>query len=466
MRYFFVIVGFLFVGVPTNSASRNFEEVVEQTMKKHGIPKSDFGFSIGSSKLEYSLNSNKKFVPASVTKVLVAGAMLDRFEKGAQFNTELQIGGNIEGSRLKGTLYLKGGGDPSFTSERLWYLVNEFWRLGVRQIDGDIVVDDSVFDDQRVDPGRDDTRVDRAYDALLSGMSFNWNSVNVYVRSGKSLGSSASVFIDPENDYIKLKGKVVTKGSRPRVKVSRKSMEGRDKIQVSGSIPLGSQEKVIYKNVSFPSLWSGYNLKEFLRQRGVLVKGVVRLGRLPGNSQVVAVSPGATVQELVSLMMKFSNNFIAESLTKHLSIVGGASRGNIQGGVTEMRSHLREMGVNTDAFKISSVSGLSRKNKFEITELWKLLNEYRNSFKIGPEFIASLPVSGMDGTLKNRLNGRFTRGRIRAKTGLLTGAVALAGYMQNRNDIQLPFAMIYNGSKKPWDVQVFFDDLLTRLIQL
>src|SRR5262249_32928182 len=152
-------------------------------------------------------------------------------------------------------------------------------RSGIKSIDGDIVVDDSLFDTQRFDASRMSSRVDRAYDAPVGAMSFNWNSVNVFVRPADKAGEPATVWIDPDNEYIKLVGNVqtVSNSKALNVNIEREDDTKRsaDVIHVSGQIGMGQPEYVQFKNITRPDIWSGYNLRAFLAQRGITVKGNV-----------------------------------------------------------------------------------------------------------------------------------------------------------------------------------------------
>jgi D-alanyl-D-alanine carboxypeptidase/D-alanyl-D-alanine-endopeptidase (penicillin-binding protein 4) len=127
-------------------------------------------------------NGEKKVIPASVTKLITAASALSHFPPGTKFKTSIWSNARVENGVLKGNLWLKGGGDPGFVSENMWYLVNIFTRNQISKVEGKIIVDDSLFDTVRFDPSREDYRVDRAYDAPTGAMSFNWNSVNVFVK--------------------------------------------------------------------------------------------------------------------------------------------------------------------------------------------------------------------------------------------------------------------------------------------
>ena len=222
--------------------------------KKYNIPAADIYVSIGTTKESIlKHNSETKVIPASLTKLMVASAVLDTMPANLQFSTYLKAK-SYRANGIYDEVCLMGGGDPSFVSEDMWKLVNQALRANLKQVSAKILVDESYFDDEYFHEGRQSQRVSRAYDAPVSAMSFNWNSVNLYIRPGDSRASAASVFADPKNDYIVLKADVKT-GSKEDLKVERIELaDGRNQFNVSGSIAIGAPEKAIYRAISKPSL--------------------------------------------------------------------------------------------------------------------------------------------------------------------------------------------------------------------
>lgn len=414
------------------------------------------------------INSDKKLIPASITKLVTAAAVLHHFPPGSKFKTGIWTDGKIDNNVLKGNLYLKGGGDPSFVSENLWYLVNIFIRNRISKIEGKIIVDDSLFDRVRFDPSREDIRVDRAYDAPTGAMSFNWNSVNIFVRPGAKAGETAAVFADPENEYIKLVSTVVTgsKGGSHSVIVDRSDdpKGPGDLLRVSGKIPAENKELVIYKNITKPDIWSGYNLKSFLSQRGVEVTGAVEAGVVPTSARMLAEAEGKEIQEIITDMNKFSNNYVAEMLTKAVGAIYELP-GSIPKGMIYLNSYMKSLGIEEAQYQLKNPSGLTRENKITGNAMWKLLFEMQKQFRVQSEFLSSLPIAGIDGTLKNRMKGTPAEGMVRAKTGSLTGVVSMAGYAGRKDGSAIPFVFIYNGSADESEVRAFFDKMAIALVE-
>ena len=458
-----------------NRAQAAISPLVQSQIQKYKLSGDDLGLFI--SNIEESIpphiswNAKQPFVPASTTKILVASAALHYWSPHHRFETHLYAKDEVVEGVLKGPLFLKGFGDPTFISEQLWVLVNEFKRAGIERVEGPLVVDSSWFDSAHYH-GRSVQRVDRSYDAPVSALSLNWNSVGIFVRPGKKAGSPARVFLSPHNEMVQLRNTAVTRGKSARLRVRRQTKAGGpDTIVVSGRIPLHHKEKVFWRNITQPALWAGHSLKQFLARRGVSVVGAVQAGETPKLAKKVASSEGATLRELVAKMMKFSNNFIAEMLTKNLSLMeasfsphNAAVPGNLSGGISSIFKYLEKMGVRRTSFQIPSVSGLSSENRITPESLAQLLRKLARNTRYGPEFLSSLPIAGQDGTLKTRM--KAIAGFVRAKTGFLSGAITLAGYFTTKKNKTFVFVFFYNGKKSRSHVQSFYDDTLVQLVRL
>src|SRR5262249_3995885 len=144
----------------------------------------------------------------------------------------------LSGGKLK-NLFVRGKGDPSITTERLYGIVGELYHAGIREVTGDIVVDDTFFDAERTAPGYDQDRSDNPYMAPTGAVSLNWNAVGIYLRPGEKPGAKATIEIEPPSDYIVVESQLVT-GTRRyrRFSVTSEPLgDKQQKIIVRGSVP-------------------------------------------------------------------------------------------------------------------------------------------------------------------------------------------------------------------------------------
>ncbi len=430
---------------------------VETILRRYKIETSHVSLEIlNDDKSVYALNENTQKIPASISKILTSYAILKRLTASHHFYTKLFWDGK--------NIYLKGGGDPSFVSENMWFLVNEFSRAGIKTIKGDIIVDDTLFDRVRFDESRESTRVDRAYDAPVGAMSFNWNSVNIFIKP-TGAQQKARVVVDPENRYFDLVNNTTTVSGNVKKELSVQISNTERLITVSGEIAMGAPEKAIFKNVDTPDLWSGTNLKFFLSQRGISVDGKVRTGAVPENAEQVAVYESKNFAYIMADMNKFSNNFVAEMLTKNIAAEEMKAEASLARGVQGIQAELKKIGLDEKQIKIVNPSGLTRDNSISAHSMNRVLREIKNDFSIFTTFTESLPIAGIDGTLKKRFKDGPAEGWVRAKTGYLSGVVALAGYAGRRDGEVLTFTFLYNGPREEAQVREAFDQIVLSSLQ-
>lgn len=461
-----------FLLISSNTFALGLEGDFKKIIKKHHFAESTLGILVeDQGKNLVTINADKLMVPASLTKIVTAAGILTQYPMNKKFVTELWGKGQIEGQGLKGSLCFKGGGDPSFVSEKMWYLVNEFQRTGIKTIEGDLIIDAGRFDNEGFDAGRDSVRVDRAFDAPISATSFNWNSVNVYIRPNPEADKPAIVTLDPTNDYLGLdnKSKTVAANNVKTISVTRTRENGKDRVIVTGNLSKNASEFVVYKSIFDPVAWTGSNLKEFLAQRGITFKGSLRFTSCESESILYASSPSKNLNEMVSDMLKFSNNFVAEMLVKNLAADYTATNpqsknASMKDGIERLKSYLDTLGFDRKSYVLENVSGLTRDNRFTAIQLGKVLNTIRDDFLIYPEFVSGLPIAGIDGTLKNRLKGG-EGSWVRAKTGYLDGVIGLAGYVGRKDKPPFTFVFMFNGDYEQGQAARNLFDELTKEIQ-
>lgn len=398
--------------------------------------------------------------PASVTKILTAAMAFEYLGHDYKWKSSLQSAAKVSDSTLKGDLCFYGGGNPSFLTEQLWVLSNHFLRNKILKVEGDLIVDESYFDSEYFDDKRMKKRVLRAYDSPVSGASFNWNSVNIYVRPGLVVGSKAEIYLDPQNDYTPIKNKVTTVGSgKTYIDIKRNVKNGVEEFEVSGRIQIQSGEKVFYRPIQKPHFWTGYNVKKQLSLLGVKIEGGVKKGVCAARSRVLAEVESKDFSLVVRDLMKFSNNFIAEMLAKTMVREVYGKQGSMDLALKLADTFLKERG--SKEHKIYSLSGLSYQNRMRAVDILSILERRENDFGSFAEFLAAFPISGIDGTLKSRLKKKMY-GRVRAKTGLLNSVAGLAGYGLTDSKKHFRFVLISNGNRKKesWKIRQAFDKMV------
>jgi D-alanyl-D-alanine carboxypeptidase/D-alanyl-D-alanine-endopeptidase (penicillin-binding protein 4) len=161
-------------------------------------------------------------------------------------------------------------------------------------------------------------------------------------------------------------------------------------------------------------------------------------------------------------MNKFSNNYVAEMLTKDLGTLKGG-QGTLDAGMAMINEHLKKLGLPEDQYYFQNPSGLTRDNRISAFGMWKIVSHLRNDLKVQPEFLTSLPIAGIDGTLKKRMKNSPAERWVRAKTGFLTDVVSLTGYAGRSDGRVFTFTFIFNGTKDEGSVRNFYDQMLIAL---
>ncbi len=411
----------------------------------------------------YSRDADRLLMPASNQKILTSLAALHRFGPTHRFPTRIRSPRKLDAEGVVPALVVEGGGDPVMNSEDWWRLAAELQRAGLRGVEGDLRVDDSLFDGPAWHPswGRVSAR---AYHAPVGALTANYGSFFVSVRPRSEVGSTALVAIDPPVSYLRLRNlaRTAARGARAQLSVDRVRARAEDGapqeiVQVQGAARLGDDTDRFPRSVLDPGLYAGSLLAYQLAVHGVRFEGVVRRTPPSVDPETLLLEwQGRPLSEIVQLCMKYSNNSIAETLLKNLGAepgvdpTGDAKRqGDWLRGVQVLRSELETLGVDLGRASIVDGSGLSVENRLTPKMLVAALRAGRDSFRIGPEFVAAMPIADRDGTLERRL-GRG-RGRIRAKTGLLSdvSTTALSGYAERVDGETLIFSILVNGHSGP-----------------
>ena len=395
----------------------------------------------------FALNDGDLFSPASNVKLITTAAALKFLGPDYRFNTTLYTDGRRKGNTLEGHLYLKGGGDPFLVSEEVWLMAKDLKNLGIRRVTGDFVVDDSYFDDDRIGNGWGKNPGAQAYNARIGATSLNFNTVTVYVSPGETVGSPPEVVIDPPTAYIKVENTATTtdKRGRKRLIINRVPGEGRDVITITGNIASTAGRERYLLNVTNPLFFAASAFREFLEEAGIHVEGKTRYEPAPPKAVELVNHESKPLAFIVRGLNKYSNNFTAEQLLKSMGAVASGPPGSFAKGLGQVHSYLAGLGITKESYVLEDGSGLSRLNRVMPRHLVAILKDVYGDFKIRPEYMASLSIMGVDGSVQRRMGDLDSvRYRTRVKTGTLNGVNALSGYVSAKNGEALAFSMLMN----------------------
>jgi D-alanyl-D-alanine carboxypeptidase/D-alanyl-D-alanine-endopeptidase (penicillin-binding protein 4) len=394
-------------------------------------------------------NADAALMPASTQKVLTAVAALSIFGPAHRFVTEVRASRPIGADGAVGDLFV-GGGDPALTSEQWWRLAADLRALGLREVRGDLVLDDGLFDEERWHPSWAPVTA-RAYHAPVSPLAANFGAFRVRVAPGAAPGAKIAATIDPPVPYLVLVNEART--GKPKaastLAVERVAVAGAERVRVSGLLPAGSEPDDVWRSVADPLGYAAAVLRLQLEANAIRVAGGVRRGAAAPEASLLLAFEGMPLHDVASLFLKYSNNFIAECLLKWMALgpapAPGTPPASWPAGAAALRARLAALGVPLGDARLVDGSGLSRANRVSARLLVEALRRGEAAFEAGPELLAGLPIAALDGTLERRANG--ARGRVRAKTGSLDGVTSLAGFARTERGRDLVFAVIVNGAR-------------------
>jgi D-alanyl-D-alanine carboxypeptidase/D-alanyl-D-alanine-endopeptidase (penicillin-binding protein 4) len=392
----------------------------------------------------FERGAERALTPASNLKVLTSIAALATFGPTHRFVTRVFSDAPPDRRGRVATLFVRGGGDPSLTSEEWWRLAADLRAAGIGAV-GEIVLDDSAFDAQGWNPAWG-TRSPRAFHAPVSALTANYGAFTVRVGPGAGAGERAVVSVDPPLPYLTLVNQARTAGAggAPPLTVEPRPGPDGEKIVVAGKIAAGAEAQVIPRSVAEPTRYAGAVLRMQLEANGIAVRGATRLGPVPPGAHEILAHRGKPLAEAVRLLMKYSNNNMAETLVKALGARNGGA-GSWDAGLSEVRRALVSLGVALDGCILVDGSGLAASNRVTPRALVSALRIARASFAFGPELVAALPIAARDGTLERRAAGAADA--VRAKTGLLAGATGLSGLARLADGSEVAFSILVNGYK-------------------
>jgi D-alanyl-D-alanine carboxypeptidase/D-alanyl-D-alanine-endopeptidase (penicillin-binding protein 4) len=397
----------------------------------------------------YSRNGDRLLNPASTMKVVTAAAALRNLGPSYRFTTDIFYDGELEpGGTLKGNLYIKGHGDPTFVSEKLWKMVGEIELMGVERVEGSVIFDDSFHRGSTMIPGWDkpeDLEKGTSYFASLSALSLNANTVVMVVRPGAEVGSTARVDLElPVDGYVQFDNQVRTgpPGTRKFVEVKREALPDATKFTLEGSVPVDDLDRTwIRRTVADPTAHFMAAIRQQFDDQDIDVEGKFIRGTTPVEAELLLSMDSPPLSQILADMNKSSLNFVAEQV---LRTVGAeiAGEGSTEAGIGVVSQYLTSIGVAPQDVVLVNGSGLSREAKLKPNALTRVLLDMARDPRVGSEFSASLAISGTDGTLWSRL--REDPGRLRGKTGTLDEVHCLTGYIDSQGGKRYAFAFLVN----------------------
>ncbi|ARA92412.1 D-alanyl-D-alanine carboxypeptidase/D-alanyl-D-alanine-endopeptidase [Rhodothermaceae bacterium RA] len=465
-------------GQPAPRSPRQLQHAVDQVLADTLFRNAFWGvlvYDLAHDRTLVARHAGKSFLPASNTKLYTTAAALDLLGPDFRYRTTLYAAGTVRDSVLHGALLLRGAGDPSLGSYydpltgepvdsldvtavfRAW--ADSLRAAGIAAIEGDVIGDDDVMDDQPLGIGWSWDDEPYSYAAELGGLVFSDNVIRLRIE-GRSPGAPARLTWRPlQTDYVEVVNRTRSVPADSSFDLDYDRARAQNILYVSGEAPQGRSRETAL-TISNPTRYAAHVLRQVLMDEGIAVLGAARdvddLSIRPDYAAPTVV-PVATylsppLSDLVRIVNKPSQNLYADQLLRTLGVhvpvdlpeEEAGPPGSTERGLTAAMRTFARAGVDTSRLRLADGSGLSRMNLVTPEMTLALLRYmwHHPDPATRAAFLASLPVGGVDGTLEHRFPDGPAHGSVRAKTGTLTGVSTLSGYVPSARGTPLAFVVM------------------------
>ncbi|HEY6229875.1 MAG TPA: D-alanyl-D-alanine carboxypeptidase/D-alanyl-D-alanine-endopeptidase [Pyrinomonadaceae bacterium] len=480
----------------TTATTRTLAELqarIDQVLKKTELEPAMVGIkviSLDSGRVVFESNANKLLRPASNMKLYTIAAALDRLSPDYRFVTSVYATARPDAAGVvHGDLTIYGRGDPSFAArfnagnyfKGIDDLAARIVAAGVKRVEGDLIGDETYFVGPQYGAGWEWEDLQWWYGAEVSALTVNDNALDLSIKPGSQLGAPAVVTTGPPDALLTIVNKVLTGARNTRRDITIYRALGADELEIRGSIPLDDRGYSGGIGISRPALLFCYLLRASLAQRGVTFSGKTRT---VGPVLLASAKPEVDSTGLIEITnlqspplsliaantLKPSQNLYTELVLRTLGKVSAPpataanpNRTSEQAGLEAVKLFLREAGITPSTLVLTDGSGLSRNDMITAAATVQLLT-YMHRHRYAAAFRDALPIAGIDGTLRNRFKGTPAENNLRAKTGTLSSATSLSGYVRDAAGEQLAFSIMVNNFPEGADVRASCIDPIALLL--
>jgi D-alanyl-D-alanine carboxypeptidase/D-alanyl-D-alanine-endopeptidase (penicillin-binding protein 4) len=394
-----------------------------------------------------AVNPDVPMNPASAVKTVTTLAALELLGPAYTWHTELHALGPVgEDGTLDGDLLIKGGGDPFLVEEYFRNMLKALQRRGVTRISGDLVLDTSLFDPSVSAEPMIDNDTDRSYNVLPHPLMVNFQTVTFYFYPHGN-GRDVIIRTDPELPNLAITN---------RLKIANGACTGFQRgvaydvdpadpfgVILSGNFPSRCAEYSLQRAVLDAPTYAYGMFRKLWQELGGEFAGELRTGTAPEGATPLVIWQSEPLSDVIKSINKFSNNMMTRQLLLTIAVEKFGAPATVGNGVRAVQEYLASHGIDHGAMVLSNGAGLSREARMS-ARLFNAVLQHGYGINTMPEFLASLPLSGEDGTMRTRLRNGGTRGAMHVKTGSLDGVASVAGYVHARSGRQFVVVSMLN----------------------
>jgi D-alanyl-D-alanine carboxypeptidase/D-alanyl-D-alanine-endopeptidase (penicillin-binding protein 4) len=408
---------------------------VAQAFAQAGIPESGVGIfvqDVTATRPVVAFGDERPLNPASTIKLLTTFAALDQLGPAYRWTTEVYADGSQLGDVLNGNLVLKGYGDPRLTLENFWLMLRSLRARGVREIRGDLLLDRSYFVRADSDPAGFDNEPTRPYNTPPDALLVNFKAVRLQFVPDTER-HAVKIIAEPALPQIEILNNITLDNDAcddwvSRLKVTALGNNAGARLLFGGSFSAACGEKERHYSVLDHAHYVHGLFTLLWRELGGTFAGGVRDADTPAGARLLLAHQTQPLAEIVRDINKFSNNVMARELYLALGAIALGAPASPEKSARSVKQWLASRRLAFPELVLENGSGLSRTERISANNLGQLLLVAQRA-AIMPEYIASLPLVAVDGTMKKRLNSADVAGQAHIKTGTLSGVRAIAGYV-------------------------------------
>jgi D-alanyl-D-alanine carboxypeptidase/D-alanyl-D-alanine-endopeptidase (penicillin-binding protein 4) len=443
--------------------------------------------SLDSGRVLFEENAAKLLRPASNMKLYTVATALDRLSPDYRFTTSV-YGSKPDGAGIvHGNMTIYGRGDPSIAArfnngnyfKGIDDLASRIVGAGVKRVEGDLVGDETYFSGPQYGSGWEWEDLTWYYGAEVTPLTANDNALDLFVKPGAAIGDKAVVTTGPPDPLLTIVNQVTTTSEGARRDISVYRDLGENSITITGTIPLKDRGYTGGIGISHPALLFVYLLRTALAQKGVMITGksittgpssfapLTTIVPVVSSTNGAGMRPADSQNEIAALQsppfsliaaqtLKPSQNLYTELILRTLGkvtplpVTASGDQTSEDLGLEAVKGFLKTAGIRPESLVLSDGSGLSR-NDMVTAEASVQLLTFMSRHRFADVFHQALPIAGVDGTLRNRMNGTAAENNVRAKTGSLSAAASLSGYVTTAAGEKLVFSIMVNNY--PSDVE-------------
>jgi D-alanyl-D-alanine carboxypeptidase/D-alanyl-D-alanine-endopeptidase (penicillin-binding protein 4) len=423
---------------------------VSDALKHAGIPQENVAVyvqAVDANMPVLSLNADKPMNPASVMKLVTTYAALEKLTPAYRWKTEVYRDGEVKQGVLYGDLVIKGYGDPDFQPHHFWQLLMQLQQLGIRKVTGDLVIDKTYFTPQANNIAFDD-EIWRAYNAPPSAFLVNGRKTSLQFQV---LDNQVYVHQEFPLPQVNVEQHLTLRAGecgdwRSNIDYKVVPEKSRVNVYITGSYAASCESRYLELSLFNDEEYALYTFKTLWKELGGAFGGKLNIRPTPERAVKMLEHWSAPLGEQVQDINKWSNNLMARQLLLTLAAVDDATLATEQHGAEVIKQQMVKLNMPMGALVVENGSGLSRLERVSAGQLGGMLVRAFHR-PVMPELMASLPILGLDGTVKTRMQASDVQAKAHLKTGSINGVSAIAGYILGQDQRRYVMVMLVNDAK-------------------